>query len=189
MKNVYAGAGLPWFENRCIKYVLIPLVRLCLGWNSSLYLFQKEVTRIKKLIQNIPEEQRCQRIKIERVFGIEEHSKDYSVNMTLEHLSIVTQAMVFVIDTLSKEQTIEKEIYIKDVKPTHNAKDEHVTFFKTMNSYIQYLQNHNKKPSKMTKKHPWFVEFNNEDWAVFTFIHMLVHRRQLESIVKRLNAK
>ncbi len=187
MKNAKAGAGLPSFERLFIKHMLIPLSRVFFGWNNSLKLLKKEVKLISDLIKEIPEEKLQKRVEINRVFGIEEHSKDYSINMALEHLTIVTGAMMFVIDTLSKEQAIDKEIKIEDVKPSLNTNDENEKFFLTMNKYFSFIENHPKNISKTTKAHPWFVEFNNKDWATFTFIHTFVHRRQIQAIIKGLD--
>jgi hypothetical protein len=38
----------------------------------------------------------------------------------------------------------------------------------------------------MTKAHPWFVNFNNSDWACFMFMHTFIHRRQIQAIIKDL---
>lgn len=187
MKTAKAGAGLPDFERLFVKYILIPISRTFLGWDSSLKLLKKEVELIENMIKDIPKEKLQERVKINRVFGIEEHSSNYSVNMTLEHLSIVTNAVIFVIDTLSKEQTIDKKIKIEAVKPSQNRSNENDKFFETMKKYSIFIEKHPKKISQTTKAHPWFVEFNNKEWATFTFIHTFVHRRQIEAIIKGLD--
>jgi hypothetical protein len=46
-----------------------------------------------------------------------------------------------------------------------------------------------KKHSQMTKRHPWFVEFNNFDWSAFMYMHTFIHRRQIEAIISKQEEK
>lgn len=188
MSEPKPGAGLPFCERIFIKYIGVSCARVFLSWDNSLKLFQKESLKIKELIKDIPQEKLQQRVKIDRVFGIEDHSCNYSINMTLEHLSIVITAMIFLIDSLSKENVIEKEVKIEEVKPSQNGNDEDKKFFQSVDKYVSFIEKHPKNISKATKSHPWFVEFNNKDWATFCFIHTAVHRRQIEAIIKKLNS-
>ncbi len=181
-----AGGGLPQIERLFIKLFLVPCVRLLFTWNIGLFMIKREVNIIKKLIEGIDEEKLQKRVVIKRAFAIEDHSRDYSINMTLEHLRIAGTAVMAVIDTLSKEQEFPKDITIEAVKPKDNEKDEPKKFFDFMTTYEEYIKNHKKNYSKMRKKHPWFVEFNNFDWSCFMFMHTFIHRRQIEAIIKEL---
>lgn len=186
MTNTLAGAGLPKAENTLINCTLVPFMKIFLGWESSLFLLKKELQKIDAILSSVPCEHYCIQVKIPRVLGIEEHSRDYSIDMTLQHMTKVTQGVMFIVDALSKEQCIQKEVRIEDVKPSIQTNNELKYFSQTMNQYIHFIEQHNKKVSIMTKKHPWFSEFNNKQWACFAFIHTFVHRRQLEVIVERL---
>jgi len=126
-------------------------------------------------------------VVIKRAFAIEDHSRDYSINMTLEHLKITGYAIMNVIDTLSKEREIEKEVKVELVKPKDNTESEHEQFFEFMKKYNSFITNHPKNYSKTTKAHPWFVNFNNFDWACFMFMHTFIHRRQIQAIIKELD--
>ncbi len=186
MKQAMAGDGLPKFEQMFIKIVLIPIIRVFFTWNISLFLINRETKIIKKLLSKVEKEDLQKRVIIQRIFGIEEHSSDYSVNMTLEHLRITGSAIMLIISTLSEEKEFPKEITIEGVKPKENGEDEAKKFFDFMEKYNIFIKNHKKNKSKMTKKHPWFVEFNNLEWACFMFVHTFVHRRQIEKIIKAL---
>lgn len=182
-----AGAGLPKVEQLFIKWGLVPVVRILFTWRIALFMIQQEVKKIQKLVASIDESKLQQRVEIQRAFAIEDHSRDYSVNMTLEHLRITGSAIIKVIETLSQERAFEKPITIQAVKPKENGHDEHIKFFEFMKQYGDFIHQHKKNSSKMTKKHPWFVNFNNSDWACFMFMHTFIHRRQIEAISKELN--
>lgn len=182
-----AGAGLPKVEQLFIKWGLVPVVRILFTWRIALFMIQKEVKKIQKLVASVDENKLQQQVEIQRAFAIEDHSRDYSVNMTLEHLRITGSAIIKVIDTLSQEKAFDRPITIEAVKPKENGSDEHKKFFAFMNEYRDFINQHSKNYSKMTKKHPWFVNFNNSDWACFMFMHTFIHRRQIEAIIKELN--
>jgi hypothetical protein len=186
MSQGVAGAGLPQIERLFIKRVLVPSIRIVCTWNIALFMIKREVRIIENLVSNFDEETLQKRVVINRAFAIEDHSRDYSINMTLEHLRIAGTAVMAVIDTLSNEKEFPKEIKIEAVKPKENAKDEAKKFFEFMKNYAEYIKNHKKNYSKMTKKHPWFVNFNNFDWSCFMFMHTFIHRRQIEAIIKEL---
>jgi len=186
MSQGVAGAGLPQIEGLFIKRVLVPSVRILCTWNIALFMIKREVRIIENLIANFDEEVLQQRVVIKRAFAIEDHSRDYSINMTLEHLRIAGMAVMSVINTLSQEKEFTKEITIEAVKPKDNSKDEAKKFFEFMKTYEEYIKNHKKNYSKMTKKHPWFVNFNNFDWSCFMYMHTFIHRRQIEAIIKEL---
>ncbi len=179
-----AGEGLPHIEKSIIRYILIPIVRLLLSWNLALFLLKRERKIIDKLTSCLTNEQKEKRVKINRTFAIEEHSSDYSVNMACEHLYITGNAIMKVIDTLSKEREYKKNITIEAVKPTGKDKNAVSSFLSFMNQYEEYIKSHKKNQSKQTKAHPWFINFNNHDWSCFMFMHTFIHRRQIEEIIK-----
>ncbi|XPV69112.1 MAG: hypothetical protein ACNI25_00695 [Halarcobacter sp.] len=181
-----AGAGLPQFERLFIKRVLVPSVRIVCTWNIALFMIKREVKIIEELIENFDKDTLQKRVVIKRAFAIEDHSRDYSINMTLEHLRIAGTAVMAVIETLSNEKEFPKDITIEAVKPKDNGKDEAKKFFDFMKTYEEYIKNHKKNYSKKTKKHPWFVNFNNFDWACFMYMHTFIHRRQVQAIIKEL---
>lgn len=186
MNNGIAGAGLPKIERLFIKNILVPSVRVLFTWNIALFMIKREVKIIEELIEGIDNELLQKRVEIKRIFAIEDHSRDYSINMTLEHLRIAGSAIMMVIDTLSNEKEFPKDIKIEAVKPKDNGKDEAKKFFSFMKTYEEYIKNHKKNYSKMTKKHPWFVNFNNFDWVCFMYMHTFIHRRQIQAIIKEL---
>lgn len=187
MNQAKPGAGLPRLEQLALKYILVPLGKRVFTWESALKMFHNEVKHIEKLVKEVEEKKRQERVMIDRVFGIEDHSRDYSISMVIEHLNIVGYGIMGVIHTLSKEESVTEEIKIENVKPHGSTEDELNRFLAFSRVYDTFIEKLPKRKSRMTKPHPWFVELNNMDWSIFMAIHTFVHRRQIEAIIQRLN--
>lgn len=183
------GAGLPEKERLGIKNILVPVARVFFTWDIALFLLKREIRIIKKLVRDISEEKCIEQNIIERTFAIEDDSRRFSVNLVLEHLTIAGSLVMDVIKNLSSEKTYEKEITIEGVKPYQNKLGQLEEFLEFYDSYFKFIENLPKKQSKMTKKHPWFVSFNNFDWNTFMFMHTFIHRRQIEAIIKKQGEK
>ena len=186
MKLKPPGAGLPNFEKLFIKNVLVPSVRILITWDIALFLLQRELKIIDKELKPIDKTLLTQKALIDRTFAIEDDTRQFSINMVLEHLEIAGNKVKDVIETLSLEKEFEEEIKIENVKPKQNVENQYESFKKFYEEYISFIKTLDKKQSKMKKKHPWFIEFNNYDWSVFMFMHTFIHRRQIEAIIKEL---
>lgn len=186
MKLDKPGAGLPDFERLVIKNFLVPSVRILFTWDIALLFLKREIKIIENLVNELPTNLHQKQAIIDRTFAIEDDTRQFSVNMVLEHLTIAGNAVMQVIDTLSNEKEFPIEIKIENVKPKENKSNQLKEFLEFYNSYFTYIKNHAKNQSKMRKKHPWFVEFNNFDWSAFMFMHTFIHRRQIQAIIKKL---
>lgn len=186
MKLQPPGSGLPKMERLFIKNILVPSIRTLCTWNIAIFLLKRELKIIKNLVNNIDEKKLTKKVIIDRVFAIEDDTRQFSLNMVLEHLVIAGTLIKDVIKTLSKEQEYKDDIKITNVKPNKNIQEEYKEFEEFYNEYIIFIKNHSKKQSKMKKRHPWFIEFNNYDWSVFMFMHTFIHRRQIQAIIKEL---
>ncbi|MEA3352348.1 MAG: hypothetical protein U9Q33_00830 [Campylobacterota bacterium] len=180
------GAGLPDMERLLIKNILVPAVRVVFTWDLALLYLKREIGIIKKIVENLPKEFHQRKVIIDRTFAIEDDTRQFSINMVLEHLTIAGSAVHTLIDTLSKEKEFLQEIKIENVKPKENKEDQLDEFLEFYSRYFLYIKNHPKNRSKAKKKHPWFIEFNNFDWSIFMFMHTFIHRRQIEAIIKKL---
>ncbi|WP_294960879.1 hypothetical protein [Sulfurimonas sp.] len=189
MKLEKPGAGLPNIERLFIKNILVPAVRIFFTWDIALYLLKREVRLISKLVSSVDKQSLQEQMIIDRVFAIEDDSRRYSVNMVLEHLNITGLGIMKVISTLSKEEEMKQDITIESVKAYENAQNSIISFTKFMKTYESFINKLPKKHSSMTKKHPWFVEFNNFEWSAFMFMHTFIHRRQIEAIISKLKEK
>ena len=64
MNKYKAGGGLPNLERLCIKYFLVPIVRLLFTWKLSLFFINREVKIIKKLLENVKKEDLQKRVSL-----------------------------------------------------------------------------------------------------------------------------
>ena len=176
------GAGLPKLEKAFIKQILVPFTKYGLGWKSSRIWLDYEMKQITKMLAPLTEEAYHKRTLIAHHLGIEDDTRDWSIAMVIEHLIIVNTGIIEVIKTLGREETVEMEIRIEDVKPYDGAH----TLSELQSLLDTYHQAYTppKRNSQMTKAHPWFIEFNDQEWNTFLAIHTWVHRRQIKAILK-----
>lgn len=180
------GAGLPNKERLFIKNILVPTARTLFTWNLALYILKREVKIISKLVDSTPKNLLQHKMIIDRTFAIEDDSRQFSINMVVEHLTITGNAIMLVINTLSKEKEFSRDVTVEGVKPFENKEDAIVDLLAFTDTYENFINSLDKKPSKQTKAHPWFIEFNNFDWSIFNAIHTFIHRRHIEAIISKL---
>jgi len=180
------GAGLPKMEQAFIKYLLVPFAKYALGWKSARIWLNHEMKIITKILASLTPEQYQQRILIDHHLGIEDDTRDWSAAMVIEHLIIVNTGIIEVIKTLGREEEVDGEIRIEDVKP-HQGNCSLSELQTLLDTYTR-TYTPPKRNSRATKAHPWFVEFNDQEWYTFLAIHTWVHRRQIQAISARLNA-
>lgn len=180
------GAGLPPWQQRFIRVFLVPLVRILMTWRLAQLLFEREVRLIAALVRRCDRTRLQERVLIDRAFGIEEHSRDYSVNLVLEHLSIVGRGVQEIVATLSQERVYEAALSIEGVKPHANPAEALADFEAFAREYRVFFNTLRRRESLQTKPHPWFDAFNNRDWHIFMYLHAFIHRRQIEAIIQKM---
>ena len=186
MKLQKPGAGLPDLERLTIKNLFVPILRIFFTWKIAIFLLKRETKIIEKLVSKLNQELCTKQVLIDRTFAIEDDTRAFSINIVLEHLTIANSLVMKVIQNLSAEKNIDQEIRIEDVKPKENKQGQIDEFLAFQTSYFHFIDNLPKVQSKSTKKHPWFIEFNNFDWSIFIYMHTFIHRRQIEAIIKKL---
>lgn len=180
------GDGLPRGEFLLIRLLLIPLVRIFFIWQIAFWLFKREARIIISLLEELNEDERLQQVVIDKTFAIEDHSRQFSLNMVIEHLCITGRKVMEVITALSQEREYSEIVTIAGVKPFANRSgtlDDFKAFIDKYKTFFTALPKHH---SKMTKPHPWFYSFNNFDWSSFMYMHTFIHRRQIQAIIKAL---
>lgn len=180
------GGGLPKSEFNLIKKILIPAVRILITKNIAYMLFMREARIIKRLVQNCDNLQK--RVLINKTFAIEDNSRDFSINMVLEHLSITGELVLQMIACLNKEQNFNEVVTIEGVKPFKNKQDALSDFIAFVDNYQTLLGSIKIKSSYHTKAHPWFGAFNDFDWVIFLYMHSFIHRRQIQEIIATLKS-
>ncbi len=184
------GAGLPFIEQKVLRYLCFPVSLQCTSWERARERFLEETATCLEIYKNLPPEFANEKVLIKRLGGLEDSSRYWSASMTLEHMVSVAKGMTNVIRTLDKEQRLIYDMRITQFKP----KEEHQGclagyFSSNMQECAEQLagiKNHN---SKARHKHPWFGPLNTHGWHTLLALHQKIHRHQLEHIRDGLNKR
>ncbi|HRK01777.1 MAG TPA: hypothetical protein PLH57_03870 [Oligoflexia bacterium] len=183
------GKGLPLIERLLAKYILLPKMTRKLDANGAKIFFEKETQKILTLAESVSPEHFQKPILIDRLGGLEDSSRFWSVEMTLEHLVIVANAMDILIRDLLAGRHPSLQVDIAKVKPHGGANDKAavIATFRT-----QMMDLINKHPSivgdsSVMHPHPWFGAIDAHTWMVVRALHQRIHRKQIENIIRGLN--
>lgn len=178
------GDGLPRPEAFLIRRLVFPALRLKLNRERALQLFDRSGEQILSLVEGLDEESFTERVLIARLPGMEDSSRNWSPEMTLEHIQIVTAACLYIIKKLEAGQTFELPVRTQDVKPYGSLGLDRLRSFKTYFAksgprLAKYGYN-----SSVTHGHPWFGELKSLDWLRLAAFHQDLHRKQIERILE-----
>jgi hypothetical protein len=183
-----AGAGISTTKKLAATYMMFPLLNYFISWEKAWDIYDKEGEKIVRMASSLSQEQLFERVLVPRLFGLEDNSRYYSVAMVIEHLLIVGKALQVRIPILSQGKELKGHVKIEDVKPYTEIDVNIVETFQTfLSSYREKLQAHlGDIHINNTSAHPWFGEFNPKQWSILGMVHQIVHRRQIEAIIKSL---
>lgn len=183
------GAGLPAFELVWLRILFRVACRLT-SKSLSLRWFKFEAEKIRGLAGNIFAAQGTVPTLIDRVVGIEDSSRYWSVFMVLDHLRIVDEGITEIVKTLTDDRLFRQEVRIQDVKPhPESGPDTIDQFLKAVNNYESTVVRLGPLGHQVRHPHPWFGLMTAHDWHCLAAIHHWVHRRQLERIIEELRTE
>lgn len=177
------GAGLPGPEAFIVKRVVFPLLQLKLSRASSLALFEKSGAQILSKVEAMDEEAFTKPVLIKRLPGLEDSSRNWSAEMTMEHIQVVTAAALYIIKKLEAGKSLRLPVRTQDVKPSGGIGLDRIRAFES------YLEDTPRKlaefefASPATHPHPWFGELKSLDWLRLIAFHQNLHRKQIDRIV------
>jgi hypothetical protein len=119
------GAGLPRLELMIMRLVFAWL-RCCSTREQTTRLFRRERGTILRLASQCDPESGSRPVLIDRLCGMEDSSRFWSVFMVVDHLRIVNRGISEVIRLLGRGQTPARQLRIADVKPRPET-DQEVT--------------------------------------------------------------
>ena len=180
------GAGLPWLE--------LQIARIGFRWlsqratkESSSALIGKEETILRGLVSRCTEKSGMQRILIDRLRGMEDSSRYWSVFMTLDHLRIVNSAIAKTIDLLAKGERPTRAASTAQVKPDPSANAKVVDeFHASCRLLVGTAAPRDNLRTATRYAHPWFGELDAAQWYYLAGFHMRLHQRQVELILRSL---
>jgi len=178
------GAGLPKLE--------LLIARLIFGWQrrhtsreQSFRLFAKERAAIDSLAANCDTEKGTQRVLIPRLRGLEDSSRNWSVFMTLEHLRIVNEAVAGAIESLGNGLVPAGAASTAAVKPDEIRCRSVIEGYEAacgrLTHCVSCIDN---LATSARFAHPCFGPLDAAGWYFLSAIHMRLHRRQIECILR-----
>jgi hypothetical protein len=180
------GAGLP-FPESLIARTLFHWA----AWRGTreqfTALFKQERDTIAELVDSLDDRQLSQPVLIDRLRGLEDSSRNWSVLMTLDHLRIVNRNMTDTVLTLSKDLAPNRKVSTAGVKPSPDVTK--VVIYEYALGCESFLNSVAAIPNLKTRArlvHPWFGALDASGWHTLIARHMSIHRRQIQSIIAAL---
>ena len=191
------GAGLPFIEGLYARYILFPRMMRTYDGAAVAETFTRESTTIIDLATGVDDAVFFTPVLIDRLPGLEDSSRYWSVAMVLEHLLLTMRAMMQITETLAAGQAMNVRISTADVKPkggTATTKAQWIALFKQASDEVAARlsqvanQPHVASPSKDAPRvhHPFFGRIYAKGWAWVLGVHQITHRRQIQRVIDGL---
>jgi len=178
------GAGLP-FAELLLARVGFAVQRRLMSPVQALKRFQTEAVRICDIGGGLTDEQAARVVVIPRIFGIEDSSRACSINMTIDHLVIVDELIIGLMEALLAGRTLPIEISTANVKPSAKPKPGVLErFAEVVEGYGRVIANAGSLKTAAKQHHPWFGPLDAHGWHCLAAVHHTIHRRQIERIMK-----
>ncbi len=182
------GAGLPGIELQ-IARILFALRAWTHGRQRIEALFQKERALVAELVRVCPAGRLGERVLIPRPRGLEDSSRHWSVLMTLEHLRLVNLACASIIRELSEGRVPAGKASTADVKPSPDVTGAVIAAYEaSCDEVLAAVASAKDLDDPARFPHPWFGPMSARRWHVLAAVHLGLHRRQLEAILRGLKA-
>jgi hypothetical protein len=181
-----AGKGLPAIDALFLKYIGFPVLKRTVSWDKGMELFESEGRRILDDVKGLDESVLFQKVLIPKTAGIEDNSRYYSPAMVLWHLIYVGETIRDGIIGLSKNEKLDFVVKIENFKPFVEISKDVVNDYELFLKEYRYIieENVGDKYVRNYHAHPWFGPLNPHQWIVMSAVHQVVHRRQLEKILR-----
>jgi hypothetical protein len=185
------GAGLPFLDSLYVRYYVGPIQSRRADKAKNLRLFALVGGRISKEAAAVPGNKLDQRVLVPRMKGIEDSSRFWCVNETLEHVMITGERMARLSADLSAGKTSDVVVRIEDFKPRGkyqgaDARPDFKKFLKETHDLLAPLAIKDEGP---THRHPWLGDFNALQWCWLLSGHSGLHLNQLLAIKKGLEGR
>lgn len=183
------GAGLPFVE-LMVSRVAFALGRRMMSRAAATAKFDREAALILERAEGVGPEFAARQVLIDRVRGIEDSSRNWSVWMTLDHLVIVDRSIISIIEHLVQERLLNSSVSIAAVKPEPKQTIEVIkNFCHATEDYAERIDQLPSLESRARHEHPWFGPLNAHGWHVLAALHHEIHRKQIERIIAIATAR
>lgn len=175
------GAGLPKGELLAARTLFWIMVKRG-SREKFIGVFEGERKRIRQLLAGCDPERAGKRILIERLRGLEDSSRYWSVRMTLEHLRIVNEGIARIISQLAIDVPPEGKVSTAAVKPAADATGE--GYENSCDAVVAAGMGAANLKTNLRYEHPWFGLLDAYEWLALAGGHMRIHREQIERIME-----
>jgi hypothetical protein len=180
------GAGLPKME-LFIARALFVFTRLRGNRDTFNAQFQRERAAIAALVRSCDAESAARRVLIDRLPGMEDSSRNWSVWMTLDHLRIIHKGLNRTIGALAKGIVPPGKASTAAVKPSPEVTAAVIGDYEK--SCDELMATVTAIPNLKTSArfaHPWFGPLDAAGWHAMAGTHLAIHRKQIERIIAGL---
>ncbi len=177
------GAGLPGIE-LWIARLLFKIRAAGDSPKKAVIRLLNEMARIEVLLEDAKPETLNQPRLIPRLRGLEDSSRNWSVYMTLEHLQIVNTVISETVESLTVGRVPVEKASTAAVKPHVGISEEILTPYReSCMRLVEWLgAAETDLKTNATYSHPWFGPLSAAGWMTLSWVHMGIHRRQIEAI-------
>jgi hypothetical protein len=177
------GAGLPKIE--------LLVARALFAWrqirgNRDFFTadFQREREAVRALVRSCDAESGARRVLIDRVPGLEDSSRYWSVWMTLEHLRIIHTGVARTIGSLAKGVVPPGKASTAAAKPAPDISEAVIgQYEKSCDKLLETVAAIPDLKTAARFAHPWFGPLDAAGWHAMAGTHLAIHRKQIERIL------
>lgn len=186
------GAGLPFLEYLVAKHYYVKWYSRNVAWEKSVETFMREGERILGVVGTFSSDQLAERKLIDRIPGIEDSSRFWSIAMTAEHLMIVGSGVARAMEIAGSGKEVPGQTpTIAQVKPKGlvDAKLLAGEFRAFLERYRETVEKRvENRDSAVRFCHPWFGPMTIRQWNWLMATHQRTHRKQIELIARQLRS-
>lgn len=184
-KLALPGAGLPKLELMVAK-LIFRLEVLRSSRDQAAATFSLQQHEIQRLVTPCDAATASQRVLIDRLRGLEDSSRNWSIFMTLDHLRIVNDAIADAITLLLAGKMPPRAASTAAVKPDPAVDGRVVAAFEeSCRNFAKCVVGAPDLNTQLKYAHPWFGPLDAASWHLLAGFHMGLHRRQIEAILAR----
>ena len=183
------GAGVPYPVKLVLRFIIAPFVAAKSDWDQNFSSLDKLQKKILMEAKALSESELQKKVLIPPQRGLEDSSRYWSIQMTLEHLLIVGTQMREVIVSLSEGVVPPVVADTAKVKPLGQKNGiETISEFQAFADTIISELNSRVKNKTSAKKflHPWFGYLTALQWQWVMSAHNRIHLQQIRAIKKGL---
>lgn len=184
------GAGLPQIE-RWVALLAVKIIPRFWTHERALSQFQRVAEKIFERVGQLDAGTCIRRVLIPRIRGIEDSSRYWSIYMVLKHVTVVNNSVLDLLETIASGRPYNREVRIEDVKPEDQIGEEALQEFNhSVASFKKRVQELDPESLKGTKVvHPWFGGLEGHEWLCLAAVHLSIHRRQIEEILRSMESE